>query len=83
MCGSNSLLSGTRVLCLAIFLRLSGHVVVFDEQRGFLVFLEYRGVFNRCLGLMPPSLIFILAIGCLLSDGGNVFAEQPQAQRTN
>jgi hypothetical protein len=33
--------------------------------------------------LMPPSLIFILAFSLLLPDGGDIFTEQPQAQRTN
>ena len=71
------------VLRLSIVLHLSGYVLVFNDWRGLLVFLEHGGMLGRCLGLMPPSLIFALVFVLLLSNGSNIFSEQPQAQRAD
>ena len=48
-----------------------------------LVLLKYGGMLNRRCSLMSPSLIFGFGCGLLLSDCGDIFAEQPQAQRTD
>lgn len=75
-------LDGTRASHLAIFLPLSGHVVVIaKDRRGLLVFLKHRCVFNGRLRLILP--IFVFGFDLLLSDGRNVFAKQPQAQGTD
>ena len=72
-------LSRTRALCLAIFLRLSRHAVIFiKDWRGLLVFLKHRGMLDGRLGLVLP--IFVFGFGLLLSDGGDVFAKQPRTQ---
>jgi hypothetical protein len=62
------------VLRLAIFY-LSENVLVVDNWGGLPEFIKHGGMFDRCLCLVPLSLVFVLAFGLLLSDCGDIIAE--------